>query len=329
MDDGIEVIGKYAFSMCPRLARLEFGVGAKLRRIESHAFSSLPAIHSMSIPSFVDSIHGAAFALSGIRDMQIADGNRYFRVVGDFLVDSAGTSLIRYFGAGMNVTVLSAIRVISAGAFSSAIIKTVRFEGDSELRRIDSRAFFQCAYLRALWLPSQVESIDGSAFGGCDLRMVQMHAWNRHFCVSGEFLMSWDERCLVRHLGHASVLRIRRDIEVLGVGSFASCDWLRRVAVESSSQLRCVCDRAFDGCTHLYSISLPASTECLGHLCFRKCDHLREFRVEYGSKLRRIESDSFSGGCSLRSIWVPKSLRGQSGVDLGGAAHLDIEWYMY
>jgi hypothetical protein len=132
---------------------------------------------------------------------------------------------------------------------------------------------------------------------------------------------------LIRYLGRRSFVRISRKIETISVRSFHSCDWIRKVEFESSSQVRCIGEGAFEKCSSLSSICLPRSTESLCHSCFRKCRNLREVLFEPGSTLTRIEPGSFTGCSFLGSISVPTSVREKHGVDLSGASELEIRWY--
>jgi hypothetical protein len=186
----IEVICEHAFSIARYYRRVEFETDSSLRRIEAWAFSNCTSIRSFCIPSHVDTIEESAFLNSPIREISISEGNCHFRICGDFLVTTNGSSLVWYFGVSSNVTVVGAIRSLSAGSFPP--IRPLVFEPDSQLRRIDSRAFSNCGALRAICIPSSVERIDGSAFGKSGISEIRVAEGNNDFIVCGPFLVNSD-----------------------------------------------------------------------------------------------------------------------------------------
>jgi hypothetical protein len=304
---------------------LEFDNDSTLPRIQARAFFCCGWLQSICIPSHVDTIEGSAFLRSVIREMRLSEGNEHFRVCGYFLLTTNESSLVWYFGWSSNVTVVGEIRSLSAESFPS--IETLTFEGDSQLCRIDSRAFSNCDSLRAICIPSSVERIAGSAFGKsgiCDIRVAES---NKHFVVCGAFLVSSEGRSLIRYFGRDSIVKISGEIEIISSGSFDSCSWIREITFEGCSKVRIIERGAFEECRMLLSISLPASTEVLEDSCFNQCGNLYEVAFEEGSKLRLIESESFRGCSSLKSIRIRKPHQGKEGVDLSGASGIEIEWF--
>jgi hypothetical protein len=287
----------------------------------------LQSVHSIIIPSFVDSIAGTAFLESGIHEIGVAEGNRHFRVSGEFLLEIEGNSLIRYLGNSHQVRVPGEIESLSRGCFYGTDIRTLKFENDSQLRRIDSQAFFRCWSLYSICIPSNVDSIDGSAFSESGILAIRVAEGNRHFRVSGEFLTSFDGTSLIRYFGRDSEVKIGCAIERICVGSFSKCKHLRELEFESPSRVRSIEGQAFEECRMLESICIPASVEIISEGSFVKCQNLAEVRIEMGSQLRRIESESFAGCSSLVSISVPRSVDGNENLDLRGADGVPISWY--
>jgi hypothetical protein len=181
--------------------------------------------------------------------------------------------------------------------------------------------------LRALLIPSVVESIDGSAFANSDISKIAIAADNRHFRVCGDFLLNFEGTTLIRYFGRDSFVQVAKEIEILVVGSFGSCRWIERIEFGTLSQLRYIGAGAFAKCQMLSSISPPPSTESLCHSCFRKCTGLLKVQFEAGSKLERIETRSFEYCSPALSIWLPMALRESEGLDLSWASDVEIVWY--
>jgi hypothetical protein len=321
----IEVICGLAFSNSCSLSQVFFGHDSKLRRIDAWGFAHCCMLQRIYVPSHVESIDGSAFSSTEIYAIGISQGNRHFRVSGMFLLETDGSSLIRYLGSDSDVTVIAEIRSLSAWSFPS--IQRLAFERDSQLRRIDARAFSQCFELRAICIPSSVEAIDGSAFADSGICEVTVAEGNVHFRVCGGFLVSYEGRSLIRYFGGDAIVRISNEIEFFSRGSFDSHRQLRCLEFYGFSKVRLIEARAFRACRLLSSISLPASTEFLEARCFMKCEHLREVQFDAGSKLQVIERESFKGCKSLELVSLPKSLEGREGLDLIGVSSFELFWY--
>jgi hypothetical protein len=229
----IEVICKQAFTGCHRLSSIEFEGGSKLRRLSARAFYRCFSVQSIYVPSFVDSIDGSAFCRSGICEVRIAEDNGHFRISGDCILSFDGKHLISCFGTGGTASVNREIEVISNRAFEDSQFREIDFESGSKLRRIEAFAFSHCSSLKSIILPSFVETIDGSAFCHCAISVVIIAEDNRHFRMSGDFLLSSDGKTLIRSFGRSLIVTISCEIEHLSNSSFESRDGIR-AEVESS-----------------------------------------------------------------------------------------------
>jgi hypothetical protein len=323
----VEVISAKVFSGRFHVPTLEIGTDSQLRRIDARAFVACSALQSLYLPSYVDTIAGSAFFFSGIREIQVAEDNRHFRVSGGFLIKTADNSLVRYFGESREVKVLSEIESLSSWCFCGLSIQSLSFENDSRLRRMESRVFFQCWAIHSICIPPLVEFVDGSVFAYCGISRVEIAGGNGHFRVSGDFLMSADCKSLIHYFGEDPEVRIGGEVEDVSDGAFSYSKHVRGIEFETPSRVRRIGRLAFEKCWGLRSISLPSSVESLSELSFRKCRNLQSVRFESGSKLARIERESFMDCSSLRSICIPRNVEANEGLDLRGLCEFEIGWY--
>jgi hypothetical protein len=239
IEDDIEVICKAAFSIFRDFSDIRFGCESKLRRIEWLAFSSCRQLHSICIPSLVDTIDGAVFSHSHIGEIRIAEGNRHFRVSGDFLLSFDGRFLFQYFGRSSIINIDDDIEVICGQAFSIFHnFSEIRFGYESTLRRIESFAFSSCDQLHSIYIPSLVDTIDGSAFSSSAIEEIRIAEGNRHFRVSGDFVLSFDGRFLFQYFGRCSIVDIEDDIEVICGSAFSIFQSFSEIQFGSESNLR-------------------------------------------------------------------------------------------
>jgi hypothetical protein len=328
VDRAIETIRKEAFGLRGGPSTVQFESESKLSRIEARAFSGSYSLKSICVPSSVEFLDGSTFCESSIHEIQLARGNRRFRISGQFVLSFDGTVLICFFGAGSTVKIHREIEVIAPRAFARyRFIRMIEFEKGSRLRPIESFAFSHSDAIASICLPSFVDTIDGSAFCDSNIREVIIAQDNRHFRKVGDFLLSGDGTRLIRYFGRSWHVVIGREIEELSVSSFESCGQIWGVSFEAGSRVRVIGPRAFRRCRVLSSISIPASMDCLSGSCFAKCAHLNQVLFAPGSNLSRIEEKSFEGCSSLPEILIPESVRGRAGLDLSGVGSIPIAWY--
>jgi hypothetical protein len=181
-------------------------------------------------------------------------------------------------------------------------LSVVVFEEGSRLRRIDKTAFVSCPKLRWIRLPPSLEGIDGSAFGGTDIKEIEFDGPDGLFCTSGDFVMGSGGDVAILYLGDSSDVVIPSTIAVIGTRCFSTRD-LSSVAFDSPCGVRRIEKEAFYMNVGLKSVLVPASVEVLSTRAF---DHsaLSVVTFEGDSRLRRIEESAF-GWCELQSFWVP------------------------
>jgi hypothetical protein len=94
----------------------------------------------------------------------VENGNLHFRIEGDFLLDSAGHELIRYFGGSSVVCIAEGIETLGSGCFfGQQQLAHCDFGAGSRLRSVKSRAFWKCS-VGDMNLPESVCEVEGKAF---------------------------------------------------------------------------------------------------------------------------------------------------------------------
>jgi hypothetical protein len=248
-------------------------------------------------------------AITGIRTVSIEEGNSHFWLWGDFLMDIDGISVIRYFGSNRHVTIDCDVEVLSVGCFSYLNTASLTFESGSRLTRIESKALYLCMSLQSICLPASLESIDGSAFSGSGISQITVEEGNRHFSVSGRFLMDFEGTSIIRYFGWDKEVTVSRDVEVLGPKCFYECYYISSLTFEPGSKLRQIGRRALIYCMELLSLCIPASVEILCEECLYGCESITSVEFESGSKLTRIEAKTFRDCSQMLSICIPASIK--------------------
>jgi hypothetical protein len=174
--------------------------------------------------------------------------------------------------------------------FRARFLREVIFESDSNLKRIDGAAFFDCG-LKSVRIPSKVEFIGEECFSFC-------RSLSEVIFESDSNLKRIDGRAF-SYSGLKSV-RIPAKVEFIGENCFYDCESLSEVIFESDSNLKRIENNAFSS-SGLKSVRIPATVEFLGAYCFYYCNSLRE--VIFEGKVN-IAKSAFEL-CTLKSVKVP------------------------
>jgi hypothetical protein len=117
-------------------------------------------------------IDGSTFVDTGISKITVERRNRYFRVSGQFLTDSTGIALIRYFGSEETVKLNRDIEVICRSCFSScSSVRSLTFESESKLTRIEAKALCYCR-LTSIQISRHISELERDWARGSALRRV-------------------------------------------------------------------------------------------------------------------------------------------------------------
>jgi hypothetical protein len=297
----LEFLGMESFYWCGSLSSFSFEFGSKLTRIEPLALCNCPSLTSFSLPASLKIISPSALNGTGISHIAVEEGNCHFRVSGDFLVDTEGISVIRYFGSASRVALAPHIEIVRACCFYSCkSLCPLIFDSGPKLRRIESEAFFGCSSLQLISLPASVEFLGGGSFSTCtSLSSFTFESGSKLTRIKGSALS---------HCSSLKSISLPASVEYLGACCFSSCKSLSSFAFESGSKLAQLGGWAFSACSALQSICLPAALKFLEQGSFKSCESLSSLTLESESKLTRIEGDALLGCSSLEFILIPRSI---------------------
>jgi hypothetical protein len=159
----IGILGSFCFAHCSAITSITFAEGSQLKAIEHDALRCLD-LFTFRIPPLVERIHGSAFSGWRSQAFDLDERNSQFRIEGEFLLDSQGRTVIRYFGASSRVCIKKEVEVLGAGCFClHQFLVQCDFEEGSRLREVREEAFWECL-VSDVTLPSNVRYIGRKAF---------------------------------------------------------------------------------------------------------------------------------------------------------------------
>ena len=175
------------------------------------------------------------------------------------------------------------------------------------LESIGDNSFYQCTSLVSVVLPSQIKSINQQAFYGCSA---------------------------------LRTITIPSPVEEIGHSAFYGCSLLENVIFEEGSKLKQIlgvsqADKgAFQNCTQLKQIHIPASVEYIGCSSFKECSSLEKVSFEVNSSLKELKGSfklgtyhdewygAFSDCASLSRLDLPINLQVIGDGSFGGCTNL-------
>jgi hypothetical protein len=163
----VTVIGESCFSVCRSLTSIAFDPASQLQEIRRDAFWRVP-VQVLIFPAGIRHLSGSAFAETRLERLSFSPLSKNFTVCDSIIENISGRCLIRYFGEGDPVRIESSIEGICEGCFKSCeSVKSVVFEENSQLSRLEARAFYGSC-LRSIHLPASVTVIGEDCFASCD-----------------------------------------------------------------------------------------------------------------------------------------------------------------
>jgi hypothetical protein len=278
---------------CSPVETITFEPGSKVRQIWGETFTGCESLKSLYIPASVEKISGSGFVTYRRIQIEIESGNPFFRVVGDFVMDSNSQKIVRYFGNDSEIDIPDSVETIGEDSFSNCRSAVhFLFGVNSKLSSIEYRSFTECGLLQSIYIPSLVTQIPDWCFHLCRSLRAVSFASDPHVRAFGS--LSFSESGL-------ESISLPSTITLLGGACFEGCGRLAIVMFPADSKLVRIESRAFYDCSSLGPICLPSSVEFVGPQCFSKCDSMTHLH--------------FSVPCRVKGLWdLPPALSGVTDI---------------
>ncbi|MDO4199325.1 MAG: leucine-rich repeat domain-containing protein [Clostridia bacterium] len=183
---------------------------------------------------------------------------------------------------------------------------------------IESGAFWYCKNLKEVKLPSTLQSIGSSAFGGCELLEkinIPKGIEKINFLTFGDCYQLKEITLpdTIKEIGPSafasciglSHIELPSSLEKIGERAFANNLELKSINIPDKVQE--IPKSAFDCCMHLEKVKLPSSLEKIGECAFWFCTELKEIKLP--KTLKEIGVSAFDSCWNLSKISIPNSVK--------------------
>jgi hypothetical protein len=228
-----------------------------------------------------------------------------------------------------SICIPRSVEILESNCFAQCeSLREVTFEPRSQLFSIEKSVFEKCGHLSSICIPSSVAFIHHCAFPHYSFSLLTFEEGGR-FAAIDAFIYDRIDQIVIRSFGMTLDVIVPTFIRDIGPGCFQSCRFLKRIQFEPTitqpdaatlqgsvapvgprqpSGLRRIHGAAFQDCSCLLSICIPASVIVLGEDCFAGCVSLMGVTFAGGSQLISICRGAFTDCTSLRRIRIPASV---------------------
>lgn len=194
---------------------------------------------------------------------------------------------------GENVTIKDGIKTIEASAFALCSVKEVTLS--DSVTTINAFAFDNCTKLTNVTIGKGVETIKDSAFARTDaMQEYKVNASNNSYCAEKGVLYDKKATKIIAFPAAKTEYTMPDTVTELAESAFQHS---ALVSVTLNENITTIPKWAFQGCSSLQSIDIPASVTLIGKQAFQHNKALKE--ITGGENVEAIEVGAFNGCDSL------------------------------
>ncbi len=237
---------------------------------------------------------------------KLADGTYEVALAGEFTGDTL--EIPASYQSEIKVSAIA-----DAAFYGSSSLKSVTIPDG--IVSIGTNAFYGCDKLNNVKLPSTVKTIGWNAFADCtalaeitfegSLTALGAHAFDNtaYAAAKSDAEFYFGDHCLVS-ANVSGDYAVKSDVTCVADGAFAGCTNLTSVSFPDGVSV--IGSRLFDGCVSLTHVSVAGDVTEIGERAFNGCVSFKTFA--FGDKLEVIGDGAFYGCSVLESVNVPDSV---------------------
>lgn len=202
------VVGKAMLASCEKLKRIVLPL--QTTKIEADAFRNCSSLHTIEVPTLVESIETSA-GCTALAEINVQAGNSHYSSKDGVLLSGDGKSILWFpMGKEGEYTLPSTVTTVGDYAFRNCRIETFHFADGltsigkyafynssvkevslpSTVKQIPTGLFQKCAYLTTVHLGKNTEMLGDYVFDGCPITNLYISAPTPPYCSNNTFASS-------------------------------------------------------------------------------------------------------------------------------------------
>ena len=202
------VVGKAMLASCEKLKRIVLPL--QTTKIEADAFRNCSSLHTIEVPTLVESIETSA-GCTALADITVSAANTYYSSKDGVLLSGDGKSILWFpMGKEGEYTLPSTVTTVGDYAFRNCRIETFHFADGltsigkyafynssvkevslpSTVKQIPTGLFQKCADLTTVHLGKNTELLGDYVFDGCPITNLYISAPTPPYCSNNTFASS-------------------------------------------------------------------------------------------------------------------------------------------
>lgn len=202
------VVGKAMLASCKKLKRIVLPL--QTTKIEADAFRNCSSLHTIEVPTLVESIETSA-GCTALTEINVQAGNSHYSSKDGVLLSGDGKSILWFpMGKKGEYTLPSTITTVGDYAFRNCRIETFHFADGltsigkyafynssvkevslpSTVKQIPTGLFQKCANLTTVHLGKNTEMLGDYVFDGCPITNLYISAPTPPYCSNNTFASS-------------------------------------------------------------------------------------------------------------------------------------------
>lgn len=202
------VVGKAMLASCEKLKRIVLPL--QTTKIEADAFRNCSSLHTIEVPTLVESIETSA-GCTALSEINVQAGNSHYSSKDGVLLSGDGKDILWFpMGKGGEYTLPSTVTTVGDYAFRNCRIETFHFADGltsigkyafynssvkevslpSTVKQIPTGLFQKCANLTTVHLGKNTELLGDYVFDGCPITNLYISAPTPPYCSNKTFASS-------------------------------------------------------------------------------------------------------------------------------------------
>lgn len=202
------VVGKAMLASCDKLKRIVLPL--QTTKIEADAFRNCSSLHTIEVPTLVESIETSA-GCTALTEINVQAGNSHYSSKDGVLLSGDGKSILWFpMGKDGEYTLPSTVTTVGDYAFRNCRIETFHFSDGltsigkyafynssvkevslpSTVKQIPTGLFQKCADLTTVHLGKNTEMLGDYVFDGCPITNLYISAPTPPYCSNSTFASS-------------------------------------------------------------------------------------------------------------------------------------------